>query len=90
MATTTAQIARTVTIGSNWEEDGSSFNYENAAVEAELALSGAPNVKELHWVYDTFGEFLRGIAVELTTGERSFFLSTGETMSFDRRGNLVL
>ena len=90
MATTAAQIAHTVTIDSNWEEDGSSFNYENAAVEAETVLSGARNVKEIHWVYDTFGEVLRGVAVELTTGERSFFLATGETMSFDRKGNIVL
>ena len=91
MAITTAQIAHTVTIGTDWEEQGSTAaDFESAIVELEYRLIDAPNVKESYSVCTTYGENIIGFALELTDGTRTFVLNDNEKVNFDAEGNFVL
>ncbi len=85
-----AEIKRLV-IGADWTEPGSSTEAESLLVEIELALNAAPNVESVHFLFDAFGEFLHGIAIGLTDGNRGFYLAgRGETMAFGPSGELYM
>lgn len=75
----------------NWNEDGSSDKFETLIVELQYALQDAPNVESFHWIFDDFGEFTMGVAVKLTTGERTFYtIYEEDTVSFATDGSLVI
>jgi len=90
-------VAKTIELTEGWLDQGSSTSHESTIVELEMALHDAANVYDFYFIYDSFGDYQVGVAVELESGQRSFFIAGRkrssdpyEALNFDAEGNLVL